>query len=480
LTADAGTDPALRWDLLVDGKTVSTGLWDAVRSPYSGALVGIVAQGGAAEAVTAVDAAARAMQSPLPAWKRAAILDGVARLLGERREEIARLICAEAGKPIRAAREEVARGIATYTAAATVARTLHGEVVPMDATEAGVGKLAFTRRVPAGVVGAITPFNFPLNLVAHKLAPALAAGCATVLKPAPATPLTALLLAEITAEAGLPHGWLNVVPGRADEIGQVLVTDERVRVITFTGSTEVGWRLRERAPKKRVLLELGSATPLILAEDGDVEAAAEATARHAFSFAGQSCISVQRALVHRSLRAPFLEALLPKVEALVVGDPAGEDTDVGPVVDERSRERILGWIAESRGTVLAGGSLAPGGVLRPTVVADPRPDSRLVCAEVFGPVCTVEQFESDDGAFALANRPPFGLQAAIFTRDLNRALRATEALEYGGVIINAAPSLRIDSAPYGGVKDSGNTREGPAHAARELTEERLVVLASLA
>jgi acyl-CoA reductase-like NAD-dependent aldehyde dehydrogenase len=368
--------------------------------------------------------------------------------------------------------------MSTYTMAAVEARKLAGEVVPMDASQAGEGKLAFTLRVPIGVVGAISPFNFPLNLVAHKLAPALAAGCAVVLKPASQTPLSALLLAELEEEAGLPPGWLSVVVGPSAEIGDVLVEDERVRALTFTGSGQVGWKLRERAPRKRVNLELGNATPVVVAADADLDEAATKLAANAFSFAGQSCISVQRIYVERAACDGFLERFLPKVEALRVGDPADEETDVGPVIDEDARERILDWVEEARSAgarILTGGDL-DGELIRPTVIADAAPELKVSCEEVFGPVCTVNAVDSLDEAVELANGTPYGLQAGVFTRGLREALDLARRLEFGGVTINEAPTFRADQMPYGGVKGSGNTREGPAYAVRELTEERLVVV----
>jgi acyl-CoA reductase-like NAD-dependent aldehyde dehydrogenase len=464
--------------LLVDGEWIETGDWLDVLSPYDGSLVGRVAKGGAAEAQRAVDAAARAMAEPLPAHERAAILDRTALLVDDRAEEIARTISSEAGKPMKAARVEVARATSTFTMAAVEARKLAGDVVPMDASPAGAGKLAVTLRVPVGVVGAISPFNFPFNLVAHKVAPALAAGCAVVLKPASQTPLSALLLAELETEAGLPAGWLNVVCGSASEIGDVLVGDERVALITFTGSSGVGWKLRERAPRKRVNLELGNATPVIVAADADLDDVATRLAANAFSFAGQSCISVQRIYVERDAYDAFLERFLPKVDALVVGDPADDATDVGPLIARTERDRVLEWIEEATargGRVLTGGTL-DGELLRPTVVAEAPPDAKVACEEVFGPLCTVSPYDSLDEAIALANGTRYGLQAGVFTRDVKAALHAARKLEFGGVTINEAPTFRADQMPYGGVKDSGNTREGPAYAVREMTEERLVVL----
>src|ERR687898_1497560 len=327
--------------LLIAGDWVETGEWQEVRSPYSGDVVGRAAKAGAEETRRAIDAAETAMREPLPAHKRAEILVRVAGALGRRHDEVARLISNEAGKPMKAARVEASRAMSTYTFSAVEARKLAGAMVPMDASQAGVGKLAFTLRRPLGVVGAISPFNFPLNLVAHKIAPSLAAGCAVVLKPAAQTPLSALLLAELEDEAGLPPGWLNVVVGPSAEIGDVLVEDDRVKVITFTGSSGVGWKLAERSPRKRVNLELGNATPVIVDETADLDDVATKVAANGYSFAGQSCISIQRVYVQRSVYDEFLAKLVPKVEALKVGDPADEETDVGPVIDEGSRERIV-------------------------------------------------------------------------------------------------------------------------------------------
>ena len=464
--------------LLIDGDWVETSAWIEVASPYDGSPVARVARAGAAETQRAIDAAARAMESPIPAHKRAEILVRVAGALGRRADEAARQISAEAGKPLKAARVEVARAMSTYTMAAVEARTLSGQMIPMDASQAGEGKLAFTLRRPIGVVGAISPFNFPLNLVAHKIAPALAAGCAVVLKPASQTPLSALLLAELEHEAGLPPGWLNVLVGPSSEIGDVIVEDERVKLITFTGSGAVGWGIRERAPKKKVGLELGNATPVIVEADANVEDAATRCAANAFSFAGQSCISVQRIFVQRSIYDDFKQRFLPKVEALVVGDPTDENTDVGPLISHDERERVLAWIEQARqggATVLAGGEL-DGELVRPTVVEDPAADAHLACDEAFGPVCTLQAYDTLAEAIERANATRYGLQAGIFTGSLASALEASASLEFGGVTINEAPTFRADQMPYGGVKDSGNTREGPAWAVREMTEERLVVV----
>jgi acyl-CoA reductase-like NAD-dependent aldehyde dehydrogenase len=461
--------------LIIGGERIDTGDWTDVRSPYSGELVGRVAKGGAAEARRALDAAATAMASPLPAHERARILDRVSDLLEERADVAARTISAEAGKPLKAARVEAQRAASTYRFSGVEARRLAGEVVPMDASSAGEGKLGLTLRLPIGIVGAISPFNFPLNLVAHKIAPALAAGCAVVLKPASATPLSALFLAELEEEAGLPPGWLNVVPGSASQIGDVLVEDDRVKLITFTGSSGVGWNIAARAPKKRVKLELGNSTPAIVCGDAP-DWTASRLAANAFSFAGQSCISVQRIYVMHDAWDEFIAEFVPAVEALRVGDPADEATDVGPLISESDRDRVLGWIDASKGEVLFGGDVTQDGLLRPTVIANPAPDDKVQCEEVFGPVVTLTRTETLDEAIEQANSTKYGLQAAIFTGSIHSALEAAGRLEFGGVTVNEAPTFRADQMPYGGVKESGNTKEGPAWAVREMTEERLVVV----
>ncbi|MGZ4333478.1 MAG: aldehyde dehydrogenase family protein [Gaiellaceae bacterium] len=461
--------------LLIAGERVETGDWVEVRSPFSGELVGRIAKGGAAEARRALDAADRALREPLPAHERARILDRTAQLLEERHEEAARIISAEAGKPLKAARVEAQRAVSTFTFAAVEARTLAGEVIPMDASAAGAGKLALTLRFPIGIVGAISPFNFPLNLVAHKIAPALAAGCPVVLKPASATPLSALFLAELEHEAGLPPGWLNVVAGSASQIGDALVEDERVKLITFTGSGAVGWGIAERAHRKRVKLELGNATPAIVCCDAPGGTAAKLAA-NAFSFAGQSCISVQRIFVLADAWEDFVAEFVPAVEALVVGDPGDDATDVGPVISEDECSRILDWINASKGQVLTGGETTGQGVIRPTVIANPARDDKVQCEEVFGPVVTLTRTTSLDDAIEQANATRYGLQAAIFSMNIAACLEAAQRLEFGGVTVNEAPTFRADQMPYGGVKASGNTKEGPAWAVREMTEERLVVV----
>ncbi len=467
--------------LLVAGERVETGDWAEVRSPYDGTVVGRVPVGDAALVDRACEAARAAFErGGFPQHERAAVLDRAAALVAERRDELALAIAAEAGKPLKTARVEAQRTVGTLTFSATEARKLTGEMVPMEAGPAGEGKFGFAIRVPYGVVGAISPFNFPLNLVAHKLGPSIAAGNATVLKPAGQTPLSAIKLAEILYQAGLPESWLQVITGPGSEVGNAIVESKVTSALSFTGSAAVGWGIRSKVPHKKVNLELGSNAPLIVMDDGDWETAADKAQIHAFSHAGQSCISIQRILLHDSIADDFIQRFLKDVEALVTGDPMDEKTDVGPLITENDRDRVKEWVEEAAkagAEVLTGGELVDDGrCLAPTVVRKPPHDAKVWREEIFGPVATIDTFGSFDEGIELANDSKFGLQAGVFTRDVGHALEAGNRLEFGGVLINEVPTFRTDQMPYGGVKDSGNTREGPAYAVRELTEERLVTL----
>jgi acyl-CoA reductase-like NAD-dependent aldehyde dehydrogenase len=464
----------------IGDERVMTSDWIEVRSPYDGEVLGRVPKCATSHVDAAVTAAQRALDEPLPAWRRAEILDTAARLLAERVEENARIIAGEAAKPIKTARVEAQRCVSTFTFAAVAARTLGGEMVPMSASAAGEGKLAFTLRVPIGVVGAISPFNFPLNLVAHKVAPAIAAGCPVVLKPASQTPLSAIALADLLVdECGLPPGHLNVVTGGGGTIGNAIVEHDDIAMITFTGSPDVGWEIRGRAPRKKVGLELGNNAPLILEPSGDVETCATKVSVAGFSHAGQSCISTQRLIVHEGVLERFLDALVPLVEGLVVGDPMDEATDVSALISTDERERVTSWVDEavaSGAEILAGGKVREDGVLMPTVLGSTTPDMKVCAREVFGPVVAVQTYTDLDDALAIANDTVYGLQAAIFTADLDGALRAARTLDFGGVLVNEVPTYRADQQPYGGLRESGNTREGPLYAAEEMTETRLVIL----
>jgi acyl-CoA reductase-like NAD-dependent aldehyde dehydrogenase len=416
---------------------------------------------------------------PLPTHERAAILDRAAALVTERADDIARDLAREAAKPIKQAQAEVQRAVSTLQFCAAEARTFAGELIPMDAAAAGVDHLGFVLRVPIGVVGAITPFNFPLNLVAHKIGPAIAAGCAVVNKPASQTPLSALALAKILFEAGLPMEYLSVVPGPGSVIGDALVRNDDVEVISFTGSPEVGWSIRSDAPRKRVGLELGNNSPLIIRADGDWKGAAAAVRLAGFAHAGQSCISTQRILVEQSIKDQFVAALVDQVSSLVVGDPLEEATEVSALIDKPNTDRVKAWIdaaVAGGATVALGGDMTPEGHVRPTILLDADPADDVCANEVFGPVVVVRGFTDFGAALAEANDTRYGLQAAIFTADINTAMHAAATLDFGGVLINEVPTWRADHMPYGGLRDSGNTREGPGWAIHEMTEERLVVI----
>ena len=476
-----GIDQTTVTPVLMTGTwTTGSGASSEVRSPFDGALLGKVPALTPAEVDAAVEYAHRTLQtSPLPQWKRAEILDRAAVLLAARREEFGIAIARESAKPIKTARVEVDRAVSTLQFSAAVARTLAGEVVPMEASPVGVGKIGFIMRVPVGVVGAIAPFNFPLNLVVHKVGPAIAAGCPVVLKPASQTPFSSILLARLLEEAGLPDGYLQVVTGGGGTVGNALVDNPRIALITFTGSPDVGWGIRARAPRKRVGLELGNNAPVVIEGDGDWKTAAAKIKIAGFSHAGQSCISTQRILVHSSIADAFVEELVAGVRTLVVGDPMDDTTDVSALISQSERDRVAVWIAEAvaeGGSVACGGELDANGVLMPTVIVGAKPSMNVCAKEVFGPVVAVQVYDDFDDALRIANETDFGLQAAVFTADITKGLKAARTLDFGGVLINEVPTWRTDQMPYGGLRDSGNTKEGPAWSVREMTEERLVIL----
>ena len=450
-----------------------------VRSPYDGSEVGRVPACDAGHVDRAVAVARARLAEPWPAHERAAVLDRAALLLAERQEDFARIIAAEAAKPLKTARIEAARAADTFRFSAAEARTLAGEVVPLDASVAGEGKVGFTLRVPIGVVAAISPFNFPLNLVSHKVAPAIAAGCPVVLKPASQTPLSALALAALLLDdCGLPAGALNVVTGSGGDVGDPLVTHDDVAMVTFTGSPPVGWSIRQKAPRKKVTLELGNNSPVIIEGDADWRTAVAKLKVAGFSHAGQSCISAQRVLVDRSIHDDVVAALVEAVETLVVGPPLDEASDLSALISPKETERVKAWVDEAvagGAKVATGGEVGEDGVLRPTVLTGVTPGMKVCADEVFGPVLGVAAYDDLDEALAVANDTRYGLQAGIFTARLDTALAAARRLDFGGVLVNEVPTWRADQQPYGGVRDSGNTREGPAHAVREMTETRLVV-----
>jgi acyl-CoA reductase-like NAD-dependent aldehyde dehydrogenase len=451
-----------------------------VTNPFDGSVVGRTWLAGDAEFDTAANAAVSAASTMrrLAAFERGAVLTAASQAIAAQRDAIARILAGEAGKPIRDARVETERASMTFQVAADEARRLGGEYVPMDLAAHGVGRLGIVKRVPVGPVAAISPFNFPLNLTAHKIAPAIAAGNPIVLKPATKTPLSAILLARIVVEAGLPPEAISVLP-MPRKVGDRLVTDERFRLLTFTGSSAVGWDMKARAGKKRVILELGGNAGVIVDESADLEFAVSRVATGGFAFAGQSCISVQRVYAHANVFDTFAAQLVAAVGKLKVGDPFDADTDLGPMIDPGEAERIDEWVREAVAAgarVLTGGTRVGHGSYAPTVLTDVPRDARVCSQEVFAPLVVLEPFTSIDEAVTEVNRSSYGLQAGIFTADLEHALRAFDEIEVGGVMVNDVPTYRIDNMPYGGVKDSGLGREGPRYTIEEMTEPRLLVI----
>lgn len=450
-----------------------------LRSPYSNELIAHVHRAGPEQLETATQAAqaAFAQTKQLPAHERTRILRAIVDGITARSEEFARTIAQEAAKPIKQARVEVGRSIFTFAQAAEEASRIHGELLTLDAHPNGVGRQGLYKRFPIGPISAITPFNFPLNLVAHKVAPAIAAGCPIVLKPASQTPLTSLKLAEVVHAAGWPEGALAVLPMKSSDAGP-LISDERFKLLTFTGSPAVGWKMKEQAGQKRVTLELGGNAGVIIHEDADLDLAVSRTVMGGFSYAGQTCISVQRVFVHETIFDAFMERFVPAVKALKLGDPLDESSDLSALISAGDGERIKEWLAEARAAgaeVVLGGGI-DGGKVEPTIVVKAGPELRLNCQEVFAPVVTVQSYSDFDEALETINNSEFGLQAGVFTNNLKLSWKAFETLEVGGVIINDVPTWRVDHMPYGGAKSSGFGREGLRYAIEEMTEMKLLVL----
>jgi glyceraldehyde-3-phosphate dehydrogenase (NADP+) len=450
-----------------------------IRSPYDGVEVGThpLAAPADMDAAIAANVAAADECRRLPAYERAACLRRIADGLDAQRAAFATLVAREAGKPIAQARVEIDRAVFVFRDGAEEATRIGGEVIPLDVLPAGRGRLGFTRRWPLSPIAAITPFNFPVLLAAHKIAPALACGAALTLKPPPQDPLAALMLGDLIAASGYPSGGVNIVPCQL-EVARRLVADHRVRMISFTGSARAGWAIRAEAGTKRVSLELGGNAGVVVEADADLARAVEACAVGGYSYAGQSCISVQRILVHERVYADFLAAFVARVGRLHVGDPLDPATDVGPMIDEAAARRAETWIAEAvrEGATIATGGGRSGAVLEPTVLSGTRPEQRVNCEEVFAPVTTVTPYRSFDDALDTLNASPYGLQAGVFTRDVTRLMRAWDRLEVGGVMGNEVPTWRVDRMPYGGAKASGLGREGVRYAIEDMTELRLLTL----
>jgi len=450
-----------------------------VRHPFDNSLVDTVPHGDAGDVDKALAAAVRGakVMAKLTAHERYQILMKAAQKIESRQEEFAKTITLEGGKVISEARVEAGRAVQTLQLSAEEARRLHGETVPLDASPGGAGKFGFTIRVPCGVVVAISPFNFPLNLMVHKVAPAIAAGNAIVMKPPTMTPLSSLKLVEVLLESGLPGEAVSCLTGPGGELGDALCRDARVRKITFTGSVPVGERICRMAGIKRVTMELGSNAPIIVMPDADLEKVATAIAATGYANAGQVCISTQRVIANRKVYGDLLAATKPKVEALTTGNPMDEETKVGPMITEKEAIRVEEWIRDAVDTgakVVAGGTRR-GALYMPTMVADVKPAMKISCDELFGPAVAFTSFESVDEALALANDSRFGLAAGIFTESVDTAMRFARELESGNIHINWGPQWRQDLMPYGGLKESGFGKEGPRYAAEEMTELKMVV-----
>ncbi|SDI93357.1 aldehyde dehydrogenase family protein [Alteribacillus bidgolensis] len=465
--------------LWINGQKVETNSYSPLFSPYSGEEIAQVAMGDEEQTKEAVTAAYNAQDiiGKMPAYQRAEILENAVTLLKERSLEAAEIISLESAKPIKFAKAEVARTIETYKFSAEEAKRVYGETLPMDAAEGGIGRFGYTVREPLGVIGAITPFNFPLNLVAHKVGPAIAAGNPIVLKPASQTPLSALFIGEIFKEAGLPEGVLNIVTGPGSAVGETIVKDERVSMVTFTGSPSVGIGIRNKAGLKKTTLELGSNSALIVDKDIDIDTLIDRCIMGSFSNQGQVCISLQRIYVHEDSYDTFINTFTEAAKKLHVGDPLDAKTYVSSLISKKETDRVLKWIkeAESKGAVvLTGGSLQDG-ILEPTIITEASSDLKVSCQEVFGPVVVVNKVKTVSEAIKLVNDSRYGLQAGIYSSSLENAATASRELQVGGVIINDVPTYRVDHMPYGGLKESGTGREGIRYAVEEMTEMKLVV-----
>jgi acyl-CoA reductase-like NAD-dependent aldehyde dehydrogenase len=462
----------------IDGETLE------VRSPWDQGLVGRVTVATRADARQAVNHATASLRRTraLPRWKRREIIEDVAASLIAQKERFAQLIVAEAGKPVRLARAEVDRAVLTFKTAAEEASRLGGESIPLDLSEGNENRWGLMQRFPVGPVLAIAPFNFPLNLVAHKVAPAMAAGCPVILKPAPQTPFTALALGEVILKAGWPEEALAVLPLSNADTAWLAEKEDRIKLVSFTGSSKVGWELKTRSGRKRVLLELGGNAALIVHGDWpEIDEAATRVAYSAFGYAGQSCVSVQRVFVERCIYQTFLWKVVEHAAKLVVGNPSDEVVEVGPLISLAAAERVEGWIKEA---VEGGAKLVAGGerrasMITPAILTATKPGMQLRDEEAFGPVMAIEPYEDFEQALAEANHTKFGLQAGLLTRDAGRILTAYRELEVGALIVGDTPSWRLDTMPFGGVKDSGLGREGIRSAIEEMTEPRMLVMAGI-
>ncbi|OGO16342.1 MAG: aldehyde dehydrogenase [Chloroflexi bacterium RBG_16_48_8] len=470
----------MEYKLFIDGKWTGESPSLEITNKYSGETIASFSQASREDVDAAIASAQRAaaVMAQLPTHQRSTILSRTATLLQERYEDFATTIAAEAGKALKFARAEVDRAIGTFTFAAEEAKRIHGETIPLDAIPAGEGYFGFYRRIPVGVVVAIGPFNFPLNLIAHKVAPAIAAGNAVVLKPASTTPITAAKLCQVLVEAGLPPGAINLVVGSGRTVGEWLVSDERVSKVSFTGSPEVGKRITELTGIKKVTLELGNTSPVIIAPDADLELAAQRCAVGAYYNSGQVCISVQRIYTQQPAYEPFLEGFVKASQAMVVGDPLDERVDVGPMIDLKEAKRIEDWVGEAQrdGAQVITGGQRQGCVYLPTVLTNVTADMKVIAEEAFAPIASVVPCDDFEEAVRLAGATDYALQVGIFTKDINRVFQAMDRLHFGGVIINDTAAFRVDHMPYGGNRKSGIGREGLKFAIEEMTSIQMVAI----
>lgn len=470
----------MKKQLFINGEWVEATEYAALLSPYNQEKIAEIPQASEREIDDAITAAhqARTKISKMPAHQRATILENIARIFEERMEEAATIIATEAAKPITLAKGEVARTIQTYKFAAEEAKRISGEVIPLDAAPGGENRLAFTIREPLGVIAAITPFNFPMNLVAHKVGPAIASGNTIVLKPASQTPLSAYFLAEVAKAAGVPKGVLNMITGKGSIVGDQLITDDRIKMITFTGSPEVGKIIRNKAGLKRVTLELGSNSAVIIDKNVQIDKIIDRCITGAFAFQGQVCISIQRIYIHEQLYDEFVEKIVIAAKQLKIGHPLDESTQLTSLISPKDVDRSMAWIKEAveNGAKIATGGTTDDNILHPTVLLDTDLSLKVSCQEVFAPIVLINKISSIQEAIELVNDSRFGLQTGIYTNDISLALDAAEQLHVGGVMINDIPTYRVDHMPYGGVKESGVGREGLKYAIEEMTEMKLVVI----
>ncbi|MET3506581.1 aldehyde dehydrogenase family protein [Halalkalibacter oceani] len=465
----------------INGKEITEGgrAQNEVRNPYDNEVIGIVNMATLDDLEAAIVSSHRAFEEAMksmPAHQRSDILRKAADELEASKEEFAATISQETGKTIRDSRGEVSRAIQLLRFASSEAKANDGELIKMDASTGGENRLGFVKRYPVGVVAAITPFNYPLNLAMHKIAPAIATGCSVVVKPAGKTPLSTAMLAPLFERAGLPKGALNIVMGAGAEIGEALVTHPYIKKVTFTGSESVGMKLKELAGDKKVTLELGSNAPNIIFEDANLEMAVSNILRGAFTYSGQACISAQRIYVQKGVYEKVMDLFVPKVEKLVVGDPASEQTDIGPLITLNAAERVEQWVQEAsnEGARIIVGGKREGAIYHPTIVENVKSDMKVVCQEIFGPVVVMIPFEKEEEVVSMANDSNYGLQAAVFTSDVTKGLRIADQLETGGVWINEVSQFRLDHYPYGGVKKSGLGKEGVKYAMDDMTEMKFI------